>query len=478
MLVLSWPSPPCSPIPTTQQQLLSLGGAILLLQPLLGHTPQTWARKNNTPEDRPLSFMSASRGTNASQRDDLYSSNMELSQTASENGSSPDREVESPVLATPIMPWQTPWGSNNTQEQVQDQQQYQATTPRNTGHRRALSSSSALSRPASFHHDGRSASFLVRERDRERVQRRVRQQHCHRQNSLNLLEARSINRTLDQQQQEARGEIAELRREQARLLDANHALRAHLQQERAALEHTREEEAARLGELSEQVMKLSEALTQQASLLVHEKKNRHRVEKELERCQAALEEARCAVGVGNIDIDIQTNNNPRAAMDSTTSRGDGDGDGGSTDGSLSSSSANSIPPPSASPSPAGLNDGCGRLPLVPEVLEEGKLYLTGTMSRWLKGMHSACSPQVRRALVLPWLLHKLFYLSTELIGARREELRDFFVGRVLDGMLYDEPAFLDHLRSNYLTLFPLSGDSQKAAIHDVMMGLACRCVTR
>ncbi|CAM9903226.1 unnamed protein product [Pylaiella littoralis] len=432
-----------------------------------------------------------------------------------ETAPSPAREASPTVPPTPIMPWQTPWGTNNNnntpQQEVQDHQNQPTPSDREQDRRvnqptpgnREQGCPTSLPAPSSrpgFFHDSASADMLVRERERERGQRRMRQQHYQRQTSLDLLEVRSTNRALEQQQQQARGEIAELRREQAQLRDANDALRNDLQEERAALERVREEDAARLAELTEQVVELSEALAKQVSLLAREKKRRRGVQKELEGSRAALAEAGCA-GVDNIQADVKvaadsfrspSSSSSAAVTDkyntSTTSSG-GSGGGGSTDGSQSSSYGGSgrsppssrahalkSPPAAAFPPGSESKDGRGRPPLLPKVLEEAKLSLTNTMSRWLKGMHSACSPEVRRALVLPWLLHKLFYLSTELIDAKRDELRSSCVTQVVEGASFDESAFVDHLRSNYLSAFPLGGDSQKTATHDVMMALACSMV--
>lgn len=391
---------------------------------------------------------------------------------------SPGREAHAPVSpesATPVTPWETPW-SNNYQQQLLLGHENQP-TPCN----RQPQPLSSSSRQRSFRDGGQDS--LLRERELERGQRRLRQQHYRRQTSLNLLEVRSINRALDQRQLEARGEIAELRQEQAELRDANHALRADLREARAFLEHVRDAETKLSEALTKQVTKLSAALTKQVSLLISEKERRRNADKGLERCQAALAEAR--------GVSIHTNNTRvtdcfhSSSFASSADKGNASisSRSGSTDGSHSSiyggscrsiersafSSATPIEPPLPAAA-AGSKHGRGCLPLR-EVLEGAKLSLAGTMGRWLKGMHAACSPEVRRALILPWVLHKLFYLSTELIDARREELRSNFVGGVLEGVDREESA--------YLTAgLPLSGDNLRTAIHNIMMALARRCVMR
>ncbi len=162
----------------------------------------------------------------------------------------------------------------------------------------------------------------------------------------------------------------------------------------------------------------------------------------------------------------------------------------SIDSSTCSSSARqeseSHPPAAPAPAPApappvavaapALPEDDG-VPHLPDMLEQrARQCLTGTVSGWVKGMQAACSESLRQALVLPWLLHKLFYLCVELIDDRREEVLNIFVAEGGgEGAGAEESAYmLRHLRRHYLTIFPLSGDSLKTAIHKVMMALAHR----
>lgn len=280
------------------------------------------------------------------------------------------------------------------------------------------------------------------------------------------VEARSINRALDQQQRQDREDILALREE-------NGALRVELRETRASLERLRREER-----------RLSAAFNKQAALLTSETKH--------DRKAAAGKES----GVVARDSRTRTadsSSSSRAAapppvwadtISTLSSSGDGSTDGSTdgsgrarTEGSSPSASARSSKPP-LSPlavAPAGAGG-----PELPDLLECARLCLTGTVSGWLKGMQAACSEGLRQALVLPWLLHKLFYLSTELIDERREELLNIFVGggvsaAAADGALEEESAYmLRHLRRHHRTVFPLSGDSLRTAVHNVMMALAHR----
>ncbi|CAM9608164.1 unnamed protein product [Scytosiphon promiscuus] len=388
-------------------------------------------------------------------------------------------EPESPAPSmTPVIPWQTPWSSN-------------AQTPSHEPTPRMDSSSSSQRQQQPSSSASTRQESLQRERERERGQRqRQRQEHHHhhqRQITLELLEARSINRALD-------SEIA--------------ALKAELQDAKSSLELCRGEEE-----------RLSAALDEKTALLNGEKNRRRDAETELRRCKSALAAAAAAVGGGLSGAGGAGGNTgggveaPAAAGEEDGCRGNGrrhirrssssrsrsrssssnsrssvnnsssNGSGGNHDGSRCSSSSRGggnlegpssssrdEPPPSAPPGCIG--DGSDGGPGIPDLLERTELSLTGTVRVWVDGMQAACSPGLRQALVLPWLLHKLFYLCTELISERHEELLNVFVGGV-KGAGAEEYAYMDrHLRRHYLTVFPLSDDRLKAAIHDIMMALA------
>lgn len=282
-------------------------------------------------------------------------------------------------------------------------------------------------------------------------------------------EARSINRALEQQRRHDREEIEALR-------DENDALLNELDRVRALLEQARFEER-----------RLSAALTKQASLASNEGKKKDR-----------------SLPADNKDrLTRNTRTNSSISSIGSTSGGSSNSDGitdydlsssrTSIDSSTYSSSARQeeeesesppaapAPAPAAAPAPAPpvaapelREDDRGRH--LPDMLEQrARQCLTGTVSGWVKGMQAACSESLRQALVLPWVLHKLFYLSTELIDDRREELVNIFVAEGGEGAGAEESAYmLRHLRRHYLTIFPLSGDSLKTAIHKVMMALAHR----
>lgn len=271
-----------------------------------------------------------------------------------------------------------------------------------------------------------------------------------------MIEARSINRALEQQQRVDREEILSLREE-------NDALLTELQETRASLERARHEER-----------RLSAAFKEQAALAREPKHDR-------KGAVAAVADKN--VSPAKDDKTTADASSRAASLWGDTSSTLSSSAAGSTDGSDFGSSraartgrSHSACSPKPPLSPLAVVPG-GVGPELSDLLECARRSLTGTVSGWLKGMQAACSEGLRQALVLPWLLHKLFYLSTELIDERREELVGIFVGGAGDGdgAREEESAYmLRHLRRHYLTVFPLSGDSLRTAIHNVMMALAHR----
>ena len=270
--------------------------------------------------------------------------------------------------------------------------------------------------------------------------------------------------------------------------DENDTLQTELQETRASLERVRREER-----------RLSAALKKQAALLSSETKHRGKAAAAAaaEKDAGPSKDGRSAGDSSSRTASASAAASAASVWGDTSSTLSSSG-GGSTDGDeLDSSRSRTAgtegsapacsPKPPLSPlagTPAG-EVGAGQGPELPDLLEAARLSLTGTVSGWLKGMQAACSEGLRQALVLPWLLHKLFYLSTELIDERREELLNIFVGggaaaaaaAAAEGAREEESAYmLRHLRRHYRTVFPLSGDNLRTAVHNVMMALAHRCV--
>lgn len=261
-----------------------------------------------------------------------------------------------------------------------------------------------------------------------------------RQMSLELLEARSNKRSFDLEHRHDRRELAELRHEKEELLRS-----------RASLEKELGEAIADLKRLRHKQWKLSEAFKKQAVLLSIEKDIRKDVEEELERCRASMSTSKPKIV-------------RRVSWSDTVDE-------------ISNNSDSSTEPILGGPTG----------PLLHELLEHVRSSLTGTVSRWVKGMLAACAREIKEALILPWLLHKLFFLCNELIQSKREELINVFLGGRLESMgenaIGNIDAHLDpttaefmhrHIRRHHLTLFPLTGDELKSAINKVMKALAKR----
>ncbi|CAM9997176.1 unnamed protein product [Ectocarpus sp. 13 AM-2016] len=352
----------------------------------------------------------------------------------------------SPASGTPITAWQTPWSQTIHHDEP--------APPRSTN------SSRQHHQPSLPSQGRRGNGSFQRERERERGQRRQHQHRQHRQASLELLEARSLNRVLEQESVLDKEEIAALCQEQEEVLQANSALQAELEEARASLT-----------EVCREVERLSAALTKQASLLTSEKNRRRDAETELGRCKSALVAAadRCSDPSSGSSRSVD---NPGA-----TSVEDNASSMGSTDGSHSTGSSVERPVLARA---SAVVDGAGPIdddpePDLPDLFHSVQSAMTGTVSRWIKGMQAACSPGLRQALVLPWLLHKLFFLSTEVIDERRQELVSIFEEGAVGGSESTKESSVtlhDHLNRHYPTAFPLQGEKLKAAIKTVMMSLA------
>ena len=124
------------------------------------------------------------------------------------------------------------------------------------------------------------------------------------------------------------------------------------------------------------------------------------------------------------------------------------------------------------------------VPPLPEIVDLVHFCLAGTVSRWVKGIQAACNPETVEALVLPWLMRKLFGLTSEVVTKRREELGNLFkeerIAKSSDPSAdreFDrtaaEPAN-NQPRDHHLILFPLSADEIQATIDTIMMSLAHR----
>ena len=256
--------------------------------------------------------------------------------------------------------------------------------------------------------------------------------------SLELLEVRSTKRSLELQHRQARRDLANLRDERAELLRSNTSLEKDLSETRADLSRLRHEQR-----------QLTEIYKKQAVLLSIERDIRRDVEEELERCREAIPAPKIARKVSWSDTIDEISNNSDSSIE---------------------------------PAPAEVNG-----PQLHDLLEQVRSSLTGTVSSWVKGMLAACAREIKEALILPWLLHKLFFLCSELIQDRREDLINVFAGGKLEPncgrAVVDSISQLDaataefmhrHLRRHHLTLFPLSRDTLPAAVDKVMMALAQR----
>lgn len=316
-------------------------------------------------------------------------------------------------------------------------------------------SSLAKTTPAAVPH-GSSSSRHRRRSSLELETERLVQEKEQRQTSLELLEARSMNRTLSLQLSQEQHEVEELRIELGQVRLSNETLTEELDKARESLEHLQYDELQR-----------SEALTKHAVLLSSEREIRMHAEEELEHCQAAIMQHKIAGrrGLGRGPSWLAETDDDDSGDTKYDSSCDEPIIGGRRGGRSSS--------------PGG--------PLLPELVDDVRRSLTGTVSQWMQDMQAACSPGIREALVLPWLLQKLFFLCTELIDERREELVTIFVGGQggggEDGGLEQRRVEMDsgtagfmrrHLRRHHLTLFPLSGGSLKIATNKIMMSLAHR----
>lgn len=262
--------------------------------------------------------------------------------------------------------------------------------------------------------------------------------------TLELLEVQSINRTLELQHRRCQREVSQLTQERVQREHSNAALRAELNDAKATIKRLRHEER-----------RLSNALAKQAVVLTREMDIRRNAEETLARSQAALGELKTAArtGVwGDSSVDEISNNSDSCA--------------GSSSEKL--------------PADGVMDTG----PFLPELEQHVRSCLAGPVSRWVQDMQAACSQVLNEAPVLPWLLQKLFFLCTELIDERRQELTTVFIGGGAESAADEDKDMGDatadfmhtHLRRHHLTLFPLSGSKLKDAVETIMMALAYRCV--
>ena len=278
-----------------------------------------------------------------------------------------------------------------------------------------------------------------------REQRRLDEEQGQRRASLKLLEIRSMNRALDQQHRHDQREVARLAHERAELLRSNMTLRSELDEARASLKYLR----------------FSKALDKQVAHSTGKRNARHDAEEEqLERYRA---DVYCSTPTTTETVVVRG-----GARDSETDCND------SSVGSIENAS-------STTETDMSEDHAC----LLPELVKHVHSSLTGTVSRWVKGMQAACCQEIKQALVLPWLLHKLFYLCSELIEEKRQEVATLFLAGLVCEPGKKEQATMGvdasesmhrHLRRHQLTLFPLSGDRLRGAVDKIIMALAYRWV--
>ena len=295
-----------------------------------------------------------------------------------------------------------------------------------------------------------------------REQRRLRKEQGERRASLEVLEIRSINRTLDQQHRQDQREVARLAHERAELLRTNVTLRAELDEARASLKYLRRQSG---GESVSKALGNSRQTTQYPTPSEGNRSFPDTKKGDLvERYQAGIycccspTTASAVRGVRNPERNTETSCNDSSYNSSIENASSTEADFGASEPEY----------------------------LLPELIEQVHSSLTGTVSRWVKAMQADCCPQIKQALVLPWLLHKLFYLCSELIEEKRQEVSTLFVGGVecepgskekATTMSLDASEFmLRHLRRNRQTLFPLAGDRLRVAVDKIMMALAYRWV--
>lgn len=116
-----------------------------------------------------------------------------------------------------------------------------------------------------------------------------------------------------------------------------------------------------------------------------------------------------------------------------------------------------------------------------EIVELVRSCLTGTVSRWVKGMQTACNPETVEGLVLPWLLHKLFDLTSQAVRKRRDELLYYFEGGN-KADLREAPVGFGHATAHESVVhrrvlshqLALSGDKLKSTVDTIMISLAHR----
>lgn len=352
-------------------------------------------------------------------------------------------QLPSPGSVTPVMPWRTPWTPREVHHAQSGQNREFDSVRAAQG-----SVSSTSSRAV---RGGKRQPQLPGGMEQERLVRGQQQ----RQLSLELLEVKALNRALSLQFRQGQYEIADMAHKGKELQRSNSALLTRIDESRALLDQFRREER-----------RLSDALAKQAVLLMTEREARRNAEEEVERCRMALGAA-----------PISSSSVPPVECSSKS---------GTAISNVAAEGSKATDSPARSKSSA--SDTTDNGPSLPELSAKVRLSLTGTVSTWIMDMQAACSSEIKEALVLPWLLQKLFYLCTELIEDRREDLVDLYLGGG-DGAEHDDrmstklsaeaSEFLHrHLRRHHKTLFPLSGPGQRIAIDKIMMALAYRCGPR
>lgn len=254
-----------------------------------------------------------------------------------------------------------------------------------------------------------------------------------------VFELRSRTSNLKLQHHQDQTEIDELSEERAELRCSNALLWTELKEARVAIDYYQYEKG-----------RLSEALARQAELLASERKAGEKAEQELEGY-------------------YRTSNEQKALMPKLSG----------TETTVEIGSNSSIATGRNELVPVCVEETD---PFLPDLVERVHESLLGTVSLWVKGMQVAFSTETKEALVLPWLLQKLFFLCAKLIDEKREELVTIFLGGIGEGvaeqgatkcMPADTSEFMyRHLRLHHRTLFPLSGASLRSATEKIVRVLA------
>lgn len=274
-------------------------------------------------------------------------------------------------------------------------------------------------------------------RDEEQSHSLIQEQE-HRLLSLQLLETRSINRALEERHREDGNEIEGLIHERAELFHANGSLWEALETARATIEH-----------LQIEAQRMSKELSRQAVLVDDERKLRLSATGEIHPNKAEM----ATTAVATLHRNAPQLDPSTSGVRRTSPRSDNN---------------------------VEHNSAC---PLVPKLEEHIQLSLRIMIGRWMEDVQATLGPENKEALEMPWVLHRLFSLCSDLIHDQHEELVKTLSGEGCpverpDGSVTpaDTAAFMRHLRRHHLTLFPLSGASLLITIDSIMMALSHRCV--